>query len=101
MSQPMNLDKTFTIYTSLLSKKYGRSSESLEQNDIRNKDVNIEYEVRFNDINKMKFEMRNEFSCYYGIALLQLNNDYLHTKYSGVISSSIICFSFLLYCIIG
>ena len=52
----MALDKTFAIYTSLLQKKYSKSQEGLEQYDIRSKHVNIEYEIRFKDINKMKFE---------------------------------------------
>jgi SAM-dependent methyltransferase len=52
----MALDKTFAVYTSLLQKKYTRSQESLEQYDIRSKDVNVEYELRFNDINKIKFQ---------------------------------------------
>jgi SAM-dependent methyltransferase len=52
----MALDKTFAIYTGLLQKKYVKSSEALEQYDIRNKDVNVEYELRFKDINKIKFE---------------------------------------------
>ena len=52
----MALDKTFAIYTSLLQKKYSKSQEGLEQYDIRHKNVNIEYEIRFKDINKMKFE---------------------------------------------
>ena len=54
--QLMALDKTFAIYTSLLEKKYKRVQESLEQYDIRSKDVNVEYELRFNDINKIKFQ---------------------------------------------
>ena len=52
----MALDKTFAIYTSLLQKKYSKTQEGLEQYDIRHKHVNIEYEIRFKDINKMKFE---------------------------------------------
>ena len=52
----MALDKTFAIYTSLLQKKYSKTQEGLEQYDIRSKNVNIEYEIRFKDINKMKFE---------------------------------------------
>ena len=52
----MNLDKTFDIYTRLLKKKVSKSQEGLEQYDIRSKDVNIEYEIRFNGINKIKFE---------------------------------------------
>ena len=52
----MALDKTFAVYTGLLQKKYTKSSEALEQYDIRSKDVNIEYEIRFKDINKIKFE---------------------------------------------
>jgi DNA replication initiation complex subunit (GINS family) len=52
----MALDKTFAIYTSLLQKKYSKTQEGLEQYDIRSKHVNIEYEIRFKDINKMKFE---------------------------------------------
>jgi SAM-dependent methyltransferase len=83
MSQ-MNLDKTFAIYTSLLSKKYGRSSESLEQNDIRNKDVNIEYEVRFNDINKMKFEEIHKKLLMSGFIL---QNEEYYLKISNYINS--------------
>ena len=52
----MALDKTFAIYTGLLQKKYAKTQEALEQNDIRHKHVNIEYEIRFKDINKMMFE---------------------------------------------
>jgi SAM-dependent methyltransferase len=52
----MTLDKTFAIYTGLLQKKYAKTQEALEQNDIRHKHVNIEYEIRFKDINKMMFE---------------------------------------------
>ena len=83
MSQ-MNLDKTFAIYTSLLGKKYGRSSESLEQNDIRNKDVNIEYEVRFNDINKMKFEEIHKKLLMSGFIL---QNEEYYLKISNYINS--------------
>lgn len=52
----MSLDETFAIYTSLLQKKYVKSSEALGQYDIRGKDVNVEYELRFRDINKIRFE---------------------------------------------
>jgi hypothetical protein len=52
----MDLNTTFTIYTQLLQKKYAKSQEGLEQYDIRNKDTNIEYEIRFRNINKIKFE---------------------------------------------
>jgi hypothetical protein len=52
----MDLNTTFSIYTQLLQKKYAKSQEGLEQYDIRNKDTNIEYEIRFRNINKIKFE---------------------------------------------
>jgi hypothetical protein len=52
----MALDKTFAIYTGLLQQKYAKTQDALEQYDIRGKDTNIEYEIRFQDINKMKFE---------------------------------------------
>ena len=52
----MALDKTFAIYTGLLQKKHVKSSEALEQYDIRNKTTNVEYELRFKDVNKIKFE---------------------------------------------
>jgi hypothetical protein len=52
----MSLDKTFAIYTSLLQKKYSKTQEGLEQYDIRNTNVNIEYEIRFKDVNKIKFQ---------------------------------------------
>jgi SAM-dependent methyltransferase len=52
----MALDKTFAIYTGLMQKKYSKDQKSLEQYDIRSKDVNVEFEIRFKDINKIKFE---------------------------------------------
>jgi len=52
----MTLEETYAIYKSLLKKKYTKSDLTLEQYDVRSKDVNIEYEIRFNDINKIKFQ---------------------------------------------
>jgi len=80
----MALDKTFDIYTSLLQKKYARSSDALEQYDIRNKSTNIEYELRFRDINKIKFQDIHKKLLTAGF---KLNMEEYHLKISNYINN--------------
>ena len=67
----MDLKETFDTYTRLLQKKYTKSSEGLVEDDIRSKHVNVEYELRFNDINKIKFQDIHKKLLEYGFVLQQ------------------------------
>ena len=80
----MALDKTFAIYTNLLQKKYSKTQEGLEQYDVRHKNVNIEYEIRFKDINKMKFE---EIHTKLLVSGFTLQNEEYYLKISNYVNN--------------
>ena len=84
MAKKMDMNKTFTIYTDLLQKKYAKTQVNLEQYDIRSKNTNIEYEVRFRNINKIKFEEIHKALLMHGFII---NNEDYYLKITNYLNA--------------